>query len=152
MQLLSQQDDFKNQCSMLEEHITAKGHICIFLPNFHCELNPIEMVSIEFLFYSLLFIYQIININQYWGWAKYRYRELPKNGFADAKELVVKYLDACPDEVICWFINQSWHFMSAYWKGLTRRAAASPVACNFVNNSSALPMRPVCIIPMFFQQ
>ena len=26
----------------------------------------------------------------------------------------------------------------------------TPVACNFVNNSSALPMRPVCIIPMFF--
>ena len=26
----------------------------------------------------------------------------------------------------------------------------APVACNFVNNSSALPMRPVCIIPMFF--
>ena len=24
------------------------------------------------------------------------------------------------------------------------------VACNFVDNSSALPMRPVCIIPMFF--
>ena len=28
--------------------------------------------------------------------------------------------------------------------------AARVVACNFVDNSSALPMRPVCIIPMFF--
>jgi hypothetical protein len=43
--LLSQQDDFKNQESMLEELIQGAGHYCIFLPKFHCELNPIEMVS-----------------------------------------------------------------------------------------------------------
>lgn len=43
--LLSQQDDIKNQTSMLETLITEKGHHCIFLPKFHCELNPIEMVS-----------------------------------------------------------------------------------------------------------
>lgn len=42
--LLSQQDDFKNQPSMLETLIHAAGHEVIFLPKFHCELNPIEMV------------------------------------------------------------------------------------------------------------
>jgi hypothetical protein len=42
--LLSQQDDFKNQPSMLETFIKSRGHECIFLPKFHCELNPIEMV------------------------------------------------------------------------------------------------------------
>ena len=42
--LLSQQDDFKNQTSMLETFIHSHGHECIFLPKFHCELNPIEMV------------------------------------------------------------------------------------------------------------
>ena len=42
--LLSQQEDFQNQPSMLETLIREKGHICIFLPKFHCELNPIEMV------------------------------------------------------------------------------------------------------------
>ena len=42
--LLSQQDDFKNQPSMLETFIRSQGHECIFLPKFHCELNPIEMV------------------------------------------------------------------------------------------------------------
>ena len=42
---------------------------------------------------------------KYWGWAKYRYREVPKHGFAEAKELTVKWLDACPDEVIRRFIN-----------------------------------------------
>ena len=42
--LLSQQDDFKNQASMIEVLIREAGHECIFLPKFHCELNPIEMV------------------------------------------------------------------------------------------------------------
>jgi hypothetical protein len=43
--LLSQQDDFANQESMLETMIKKAGHKCLFLPKFHCELNPIEMVS-----------------------------------------------------------------------------------------------------------
>jgi hypothetical protein len=43
--LLSQQEDFANQPSMLETLIRKAGHECIFLPNFHCELNPIKMVS-----------------------------------------------------------------------------------------------------------
>ena len=42
--LLSHQDDFANQISMLEACIMKAGHLCIFLPKFHCELNPIEMV------------------------------------------------------------------------------------------------------------
>ena len=43
--LLSQQEDFMNLPSMLELMIKEKGHECLFLPKFHCELNPIEMVS-----------------------------------------------------------------------------------------------------------
>lgn len=45
--LMSQQEDFKNQPSMLETLIRKAGHECIFLPKFHCELNPIEMVSLH---------------------------------------------------------------------------------------------------------
>ena len=44
--LLSQQEDFKNQPSMLEMFFKSHGYECIFLPKFHCELNPIEMVSL----------------------------------------------------------------------------------------------------------
>lgn len=43
--LLSQQDDFVNQESMIASLIKREGHLVIFLPKFHCELNPIEMVS-----------------------------------------------------------------------------------------------------------
>ena len=44
-QLLSQQEDFMTQESMLEIFIRGAGHECLFFPKFHCELNPIEMVS-----------------------------------------------------------------------------------------------------------
>jgi hypothetical protein len=43
--LLSKQDDFRFQESLLEQRIKARNHLCIFLPKFHCELNPIEMVG-----------------------------------------------------------------------------------------------------------
>jgi hypothetical protein len=61
---------------------------------------------------------------QYWGWVKYHYREVPKQNFAEAKEIALRYLNACPTNVIWWFINCSWQFMSAYQKGLTGNAAA----------------------------
>ncbi|KAF8578106.1 hypothetical protein K439DRAFT_1363037 [Ramaria rubella] len=89
--LLSQQDDFVNQISMLETIIKEAGHECIFLPKFHCELNPIEM---------------------YWGWIKYR--QVPKKSFKDAKKAAFEALDSCPVDVIQWFINRAWKFMSTY--------------------------------------
>ncbi|KAJ7117094.1 hypothetical protein C8R44DRAFT_879603 [Mycena epipterygia] len=100
---LSHQDDFKNQVSMLEELVKRRGHEIIFLPKFHCELNPIEM---------------------YWGWVKYRFREEDKPKFEDAKQAAIKYLDACTAEIIRHFINRTWRWMDAYRSGLTGAAAA----------------------------
>ena len=45
--------DFVNQKCLLEETIVSRGHLTIFYPKYHCELNFIEMV---------------------WGAAKYEYR------------------------------------------------------------------------------
>ena len=45
--LLSKQDDFRLQESLLEQKIKSKGHLCVFLPKFHCELNPIEMACFD---------------------------------------------------------------------------------------------------------
>jgi len=45
--LLSKQDNFCLQISLLEQKITSRGHLCIFLPKFHYELNPIEMACIS---------------------------------------------------------------------------------------------------------
>ncbi len=62
--LLSQQDDFKNQESMLESFIKSRGHECIFLPKFHCELNPIEMVSPLNRLYSFTYRFTVLGMVQ----------------------------------------------------------------------------------------
>jgi len=49
-QLLSKQDDFRLQESLLKRKIKERGHICMFLPKFHCELNPIKMAFYFFIF------------------------------------------------------------------------------------------------------
>jgi hypothetical protein len=41
-QILAVQPDFREQKSLVQEVIEAAGHLCIFLPKFHCELNFIE--------------------------------------------------------------------------------------------------------------
>lgn len=69
-----------------------------------------------------MIIYAENNI-QYWGWCKYRYREVPKKSFAEAKAVAIEKLDACPKDVIRRFINRSWRFMSAFRLGLTGKAA-----------------------------
>ncbi|EPQ61299.1 hypothetical protein GLOTRDRAFT_20508, partial [Gloeophyllum trabeum ATCC 11539] len=40
--IIELQPDFKAQSSLVQEVIEASGHVCIFLPKFHCELNSIE--------------------------------------------------------------------------------------------------------------
>ena len=40
--ILSLQPDFLAQKSALVEIIENAGHVCIFFPKFHCELNFIE--------------------------------------------------------------------------------------------------------------
>ncbi|KIK25387.1 hypothetical protein PISMIDRAFT_32273, partial [Pisolithus microcarpus 441] len=41
-QILECQPDFQEQKSLVQETIEGLGHLCIFLPKFHCELNFIE--------------------------------------------------------------------------------------------------------------
>ena len=40
--ILELQPDFKVQKSLIQEVIEEWGHLCIFLPKFHCEFNFIE--------------------------------------------------------------------------------------------------------------
>ena len=40
--IISLQPDFLAQRSALDEMIENSGHVCIFFPKFHCELNFIE--------------------------------------------------------------------------------------------------------------
>jgi len=49
--VLMLQEDFQSEKPLIQSIIEDAGHICLFLPRFHCELNPIEML---------------------WGFGKYR--------------------------------------------------------------------------------
>lgn len=64
--ILSKQCDFLDQISMLEELVTKAGHLCLFLPKFHCELNPIEMVcavnSLQSLTRLLMPLYSVLGL------------------------------------------------------------------------------------------
>ncbi|EIW84166.1 hypothetical protein CONPUDRAFT_50444, partial [Coniophora puteana RWD-64-598 SS2] len=44
IQVLLLQEDFCNEKPMPQTYIKKQGHVCLFLPKFHCELNPKEMV------------------------------------------------------------------------------------------------------------
>ena len=41
---LAEMEDFKNEKSLIERFLISKGHVSVFLPKFHRELNPIERV------------------------------------------------------------------------------------------------------------
>jgi hypothetical protein len=36
---MSKECDFKNEMNMLQKLIRERGHLCLFLPKFHCDLN-----------------------------------------------------------------------------------------------------------------
>jgi transposase len=42
--VMSLQEDFVNKKPQLQHDLEARGHVCLFLPKFHCELNLIKLV------------------------------------------------------------------------------------------------------------
>jgi hypothetical protein len=42
--VLALQEDFRTEKPLIQSIIEKAGHVCLFLPRFHCELNPIEML------------------------------------------------------------------------------------------------------------
>ena len=101
--ILHNQPDFINVKSHLEEICEAEGFRVIFLPKFHCELNPIE---------------------QCWGYAKRLYRMCPPSSREDDLERnVISSLNAIPLSSIRRFSNRAIRFMDAYHKGLNGKQA-----------------------------
>ena len=39
---LASHEDFKNEKTKIEHYLNNRGHCCMLLPKFHCEINPIE--------------------------------------------------------------------------------------------------------------
>ncbi|EUC67676.1 DDE family endonuclease [Rhizoctonia solani AG-3 Rhs1AP] len=99
---LSLQQDFLNEKPRIQVMIEQAGHRCIFLPKFHCELNPIEM---------------------YWGYAKRLFREQSDGSITTARKLVPECLNAASITTIRHFWRKSWRYMDAYMNGLTGKQA-----------------------------
>ncbi|KIY61088.1 hypothetical protein CYLTODRAFT_363327 [Cylindrobasidium torrendii FP15055 ss-10] len=82
----------------------AFGIRVLFLPKFHCELNPIE---------------------QCWGYAKRLYRLNPESSREDTLKVnAERALSEIPHICIKRFFNRMWRFVSAYQQGMSGPMAA----------------------------
>ena len=100
--ILSLEEDFKAQKSQLQEEIEKRGHICIFYPKYHCELNFIEM---------------------YWGAAKKYTRDNCDYTWSGLQKIVPEALDSVPLITIRKFARKSWRYMDIYRKGISGKMA-----------------------------
>ena len=102
---------------MLETLIKGAGHECIFLLKFHCELNPIEMVSNHILKLSSTNSAQADNFIQYWEWCKYRYCTIQINSAGGV---------TCdrPAEILVSATSQTCHDMSKFSENFQQFRAA----------------------------
>ena len=85
--------------TFISKVITEAGHLCIFLPEFHCELNHIEY---------------------YWVRVKYDFRERCTGNFNHSKQLLDEVFDAYPPEMIPRFFRRAHRYTSVYTQGATR--------------------------------
>ncbi|CUA66969.1 hypothetical protein RSOLAG22IIIB_02877 [Rhizoctonia solani] len=88
------QPDFESRDSNLEEVARKLGTRVIFLPKYHCELNPIE---------------------QCWGYAKRKYRQMPPTNNENTMiKYIIEALDSIPIDSIRKFAARSQRFIDAY--------------------------------------
>jgi transposase len=100
--ILELQPDFKEQKSLVQEVIEAAGHLCIFLPKFHCELNFIEF---------------------FWGVVKKYLRDNCDYTFATLKENMPKALESVHLSTIRLWEHRMYRWMEAYRSGHGTAAA-----------------------------
>ena len=99
---MSLQSDFLAQKSALVETIENAGHICIFFPKFHCELNFIEC---------------------YWEAAKWYTRNNCDYTWSGLQKIVSHALDYVDLITIRRFARKTWQYMDLYRHGITGKLA-----------------------------
>jgi hypothetical protein len=100
--ILELQPDFKAQKSLVQEVIEERGHLCIFLPKFHCELNFIEF---------------------FWGAVKRYLRENCDYTFNTLKANMPLALRSIPVSTIRKWEHRMIRWMEAYRGGLNAKDA-----------------------------
>ena len=104
--VLENQPDFRAQKSLVQEVIEAVGHLCIFLPKFHCELNFIEF---------------------FWGWVKRYLSECCDYTFDTLKANLPKAMESVPLHTIRRWEHRVFRWMAAYFSGLQAKEAQAQV-------------------------
>ena len=94
---ISSHPDFKNEKTKIEHFLNSKGYCCIFLPKFHCELNPIERC---------------------WGQAKRYTRAHCNYTIAGLRKNVPSALESVSVENIQNYFRKSRHYMFGYLQGV----------------------------------
>jgi hypothetical protein len=100
--ILERQPDFCEQKSLVQETIEAAGHLCLFLPKFHCELNFIEF---------------------FWGMVKKYLRDNCDYTFDTLKENLPKALRSVHIHTIRRWEHRMFQWIEASRSGLTTREA-----------------------------
>jgi hypothetical protein len=104
--ILDIQPDFKAQKSLVRKVIEAAGHMCIFLPKFHCELNFIKF---------------------FWGAVKWYLRENCDYTFTMLQENMPKALESVGIHTIRKWEHRMKCWMEAYGSGLGAKDAQCQV-------------------------
>ena len=104
--ILELQPDFQEQRSLVQEVIEECGHICIFLPKFHCKLNFIEF---------------------FWGAVKKYLREHCDYTFKTLQENMPKALASVSLQTIRKWEHRMHRWVSAYKGGLAAKEAQKQV-------------------------
>jgi len=94
--VLSFHDDFQNEKTLVEHFIIERGHKCLFLPKFHCELNPIERV---------------------WGQAKVYSRAYTNFTLPGLRSTVNPALDSVPTDLMRKYFRRVLEYERAYLEG-----------------------------------
>jgi hypothetical protein len=124
--VLSFQDDFWMERPLIQSLIEDSGHICLFLPKFHCELNPIEILWGYGKYHMCIIISRALRPRCHPIQCLYRlsgYHNLSDGKFATAKALVPECLDSCGLITIRRFFQKSWRYLDTYEKGLDMKQA-----------------------------
>ncbi|KIJ35023.1 hypothetical protein M422DRAFT_181242 [Sphaerobolus stellatus SS14] len=104
--ILDLQPDFQEQKSLIQEVIEGVGHLCIFLPKFHCEPNFIEF---------------------FWGAVKRYLRENSDSTFKTLQENMGPALASVPLQTIRKWEHRMDRWLEAYDKGLSAKEAEKQV-------------------------
>ena len=123
--ILSLQSDFVSERPLLQMVIEEAGHICLFLPKFHCELNPIELFGcISRTVSFVLIIYLRYQANTFLAICTVYWRRSHK--FSTWKEYQALFEQdhiACPLSTIRKYFQHVDRQHSAYKLGLDAHAA-----------------------------